>query len=249
MDEVVAQNPANPEAWGRKAQLLYQNDRVEEAESAIQKALEINPNYPFGHFLRGVFRQNEGEYNGALLLLRRAAELYDPEARDFLGQIYVLIGESEMKMNRPVAARAALKIAIHYRPGVEELRKGFDSLFGDKSDLPAAARREYIFQSPSTSLDSEPRRHWDDALARAATGRLSDAARAFAELTRIDSANAAAWFNLGLCRAWLGENADALEALDQYVAFGARRNPGRGGLGAGRGPSPGPRHGGADGLP
>ena len=219
MDEVVAQNPANPEAWGRQAQLLYQNNRIEDAENALQKALEINPNYPFGHFLRGVFRQNEGEYSGALLLLRRAAELYDPEARDYLGQIYVLIGESEMKMNRPVAARAALKIAIHYRPGQEELRKGFDSLFGDESDLPAAARREYSFKSPSASLDSEARRQWDDALARAATGRLSDAARAFAELTRSDSADAAAWFNLGLSRAWLGENAAALEALDRYVAL------------------------------
>src|SRR4029077_3595816 len=41
MDEVLAENPANPEAFGRKAQLLYQNDRVEEAEEAIQKAFAI----------------------------------------------------------------------------------------------------------------------------------------------------------------------------------------------------------------
>src|SRR5262249_36974189 len=116
MDEVVAQNPTNPEAWGRKAQLLYQNNRVDEAETTLQKALEINPNYPFGHLLRGFFRQNEGETAGALLLFRKAAELYDPEARDILGQVYGLIGDSEFKMNRPVAARVAIQMAMHYQP-------------------------------------------------------------------------------------------------------------------------------------
>ena len=49
MDEVIAANPANPEAYGRKAQLLYDLDRSDEAEATLQKALDINPNYPFGN--------------------------------------------------------------------------------------------------------------------------------------------------------------------------------------------------------
>src|SRR6266849_1093724 len=56
MDEVVAAHPGNPQAWGRKAQLLYQNGRLDEAENAVQKAMEITPKYPFGSPLRGVFR-------------------------------------------------------------------------------------------------------------------------------------------------------------------------------------------------
>src|SRR2546429_222540 len=48
MDEVCAEHSGNPEVWGRKAQLLYQMDRVEDAENALQKAFDINPNYPFG---------------------------------------------------------------------------------------------------------------------------------------------------------------------------------------------------------
>ena len=65
MDEVTSLHPTNPEAWGRKAQLLYQNNKVDEAEAALQKAFEANPSYPFGHLLRGLFRQEEGEINGA----------------------------------------------------------------------------------------------------------------------------------------------------------------------------------------
>ncbi|MCS7047051.1 MAG: tetratricopeptide repeat protein, partial [Gemmataceae bacterium] len=72
MDELVAAHPNNPEAWGRKAELLFNNDKQEEAEAALQKALELNPNYPYGLFLRGQFRLYEGELPGALLLFRRA---------------------------------------------------------------------------------------------------------------------------------------------------------------------------------
>jgi tetratricopeptide (TPR) repeat protein len=219
MEEVVAQNPANPEAWGRKAQLLYQNNRVDEAETTLQKALEINPNYPFGHLLRGFFRQNEGETAGALLLFRKAAELYDPEARNVLGQVYAMIGDNEFKMNRPVAARAALQLALRYQPGNEELRQNFDAIMGDQSRLPACARREYRFQSLPAGASEARKQAWNQALSSAATGKLSDAAAAFEQLTQDDAGNAAAWYNLGLVWAWLGDNRKAIEVLDKYVGL------------------------------
>ena len=71
MDEVTLANPGNPEAWGQKARLLYAHGRLEDAENALQKAFDINPNYPYGLLLRASFRLHEGEYTGALLLARR----------------------------------------------------------------------------------------------------------------------------------------------------------------------------------
>lgn len=219
MEEVTTQHPGNPEAWGRHAQLLYQNDRAEDAEAALQKALEINPNYPFGHLLQGRFRQFEGEIPGALMLYRRAAELYDPEARDVLGSLYEMIGECELKLNRPVAARAALQMTIHLRPGEEELRKAFDQVFGEESRLPTLARGKYTFQSPSPGAAGGRREAWDRALRDAEGARLGDAVRAFTQLTTDDPQDAAAWYNLGLAKAWLGDNRGALEALDRYVTL------------------------------
>jgi tetratricopeptide (TPR) repeat protein len=209
MDEVVAAHPGNPEAWGRKAELLYRNGKVEEAEAAVQKAFDINPQYPFGFLLRGLFRQEEGEIAGALLLFRKAADAYDPEAHDQLAHVYAVIGECELKLNRPVATRAALAIALHFQPANEDLRQAMDSYFGEKSSLPLSARREYRFR-PAGTLPAERRTSWDQALARAATGKLTDAARAFWEQTEQDKDNAAAWYNLALARAWLGDNAGAL---------------------------------------
>ncbi len=232
MDEVAAEHAGNPEVWGRKAQLLYQLDKPEEAETALQKAFDINPHYPFGYFLKGKFRQYEGEIAGALILFRKAAELYDPEARGLLAQLHGLIADCEMQLNRPVAARAALEIARRCQPEDPELTQEIQA-FNQTTRFPQSARQEYKFQPPSAppSQGGEGGVHaqanearqaaWQKALGSAGTGKLSDAAAAFVRLTAEDAGDAAAWYNLGLCRAWQGDHLAALEALDRYVALEA----------------------------
>jgi len=215
MDEIVAQHPDNPEAWGRKAQLLYEMEKLEESDKALKKAFEVNPNYPFGHLLQGIMRQQEGEVQGSLLLFRRAAALYDLEARDMLAQVYSLIAECESYLHRPVAARAALRIAIHNAPGQEELRTALDRYFGEQAPLPRAARQDYSLLPPQQADAETP--PWRSALVTRDNIRLSELATIFEDLTRDRPNDVAAWYNLGLARAWLGENAKAVEALDRYV--------------------------------
>ena len=214
MDEVTKQHGDNPEAWGQKAKLLYAHGQVEEAEESLEKAFAINRNYPYGLLLKAVFRYQEGEVAGALLLARRAADAYDPEARDYLAEAYSLVYECEMKLNRPVAARAALRIVLRCQPAAQEVREAFDQVFGENSRLPAAARREYAPMSPAAGAR---RPAWDRALQSVASPRLGELPRAFEELTKEDAGDAAAWYNLGLGRAWLGDNAGALDALNHYL--------------------------------
>ena len=52
------------------------------------------------------FMEEVGELSGALLLARKAAEAYAPEAKAYLAEVYTVIFECEMRRNRPVAARA-----------------------------------------------------------------------------------------------------------------------------------------------
>ena len=217
INEVVAANPTNPEAWGQKARLLWLHQKPDEAEEALSKAFEIAPNYPFGLLMRAQFRWEEGEVAGALLLARRAAEAYVPEAVDFLFEAYTIVFEAEMKMHRPVAARAALRIASRCQPTNEEVRTAFENVFGEQSRFPDCARREYTFLSPDVSVAGERRAAWDRARNSAATPRLGDIARLFEQLTREDPTDAAAWHNLGVARAWLGENPAALEALQHFL--------------------------------
>jgi tetratricopeptide (TPR) repeat protein len=207
LNELVAANQGNPEVHGQLARLLYAQGKAEEAEAALQKAFDINPNYPFGLLLRAVFRFQEGELPGALLLARRAAEHYHPEARDYLAEAYSIIFECEMKLNRPVAARAALSQVVQNRPADQEARESFEALFGEKSRLPLAARRDYrpLPLPPGVSADAGP------------TPRLHEVARAYERVTQEHPEVAAGWFNLGLSRACLGDNRGAVEALDRYI--------------------------------
>ncbi len=218
MDEVVREHDGNPEAWGQKARLLYLQGKTEDADIALQKAFDLNPNYPAGLVLRATFRYQENEIPGALLLARRAAEAFDPDAREALADVYSLVFQCELQMNRPVAARAALRMAARFAPEVEELKKTFDDLFNTEGRFPLAARREYAFRKPASGPGAEAKRAaWDRALRVADTPRLNDLVRLFEPLTKEDTSDAAAWFNLGLSHAWLGDNRAAIEALTRFV--------------------------------
>jgi tetratricopeptide (TPR) repeat protein len=216
MADLVREHEGNPEAWGRHAQLLAFSGKVEEAEQALQKAFDLNPNYPFGFMLRGTFRQQEGELIGALMLFRKAAEAYAPDAHEPLAYIHELIADLEMRMNRPVAARAALRRALHFQPSNAELRQAVDGMFGEKSRLPRAAARDYELRAPP-----QPSPEWQAALSGATTGKLTDALRAFRQWTETHADDAAGWYNLGLVLAWLGDNPSAVEALGRYVELEA----------------------------
>src|SRR5206468_3972585 len=138
----------------------------------------LNPNYAFGYMLRGMFRHQEGELLGALMLFRKAAEAYAPDAAEPLAYLHELIADLELRLNRPIAARAALKRASHLAPGSADLRQALATLFGPNSRLPEAARNEYTFLAPAGPADE-----WKQVMGRASTGRLGDARAAFQEWT------------------------------------------------------------------
>src|SRR5947208_5776223 len=133
INEIAEANPGNPEVWGQKAQVLIYVGQNEQAEEALNKAFELNPNYPFGLLTRARLRADEGEYIGALILARKAAEAYHPEALDYLAQVYALIYQLENRRNRPIASHAALRILIHCQPGDQELRDADKATFGAES--------------------------------------------------------------------------------------------------------------------
>src|SRR5262249_55059885 len=130
MNEVTAAHPKNPEAWGQKAQVHLLLEQVEEAENALNRAFELNPNYPFGLLTRARLRSDEGEFTGALILARKAAEAYHPDALEYLAQVYALLYQIEMRRNRPLAAHAALRILVRCQPSDPELRQAERELFG-----------------------------------------------------------------------------------------------------------------------
>jgi tetratricopeptide (TPR) repeat protein len=211
--ELTKTHADKPPVWGYYAQFLYNSGMakrdeesrskfIEQAEEALSHALKLNPNFGMAYFLRGQFRENEGEMIGALFLYRKAAEGYDPEAHDALTNVYLKIYSQESMLNRPVAARAALERAAHFQPGDPDIRKQLEMDFGDESPLPEAAQKKYKFRPTAKAVS--------DTLS---TGKFGDARKAFEDLTQLTPDDPAAWFNLGLVLAWMGEQPRAVEAL------------------------------------
>ena len=205
MESLVKEHPQYPQTWGYYAHVLFREGKMEEAEQKLQKAFELNPNFAMGHLLRGLFRQSEGEVIGALLLYRKAADAYPPEASDQLAQVYEMVARNELILNRLVACRDAMERAGQSAPYDQDLRAQFEGLFGDESRTPACVRKKYMFRKTVRPF------------AVTESSRHSESRAAFEDLTRQVPTDPAAWFNLGVVRAWLGDQGPAIEALNKSL--------------------------------
>lgn len=213
LDELIKAHPRNPEPWGRKAQLLHAAGQIEEAERALDEAFALNPNYPFGFLLRGIFREDEGEHEGAAMLYRKAVELYAPDAHEQLSFLFERIGNYELGRNHFLAARYAYSQCLRLMPDNLELREAYERAFGSESYAPEIARQDLRL------LGYDPKRppEWNEAVARGNSGRLAEAVKFFEKAGQQPKADPLAWYNAGLLRAWLGDNAKAIEHWERYI--------------------------------
>jgi thioredoxin-like negative regulator of GroEL len=218
--DLTAKHPESAPAWCYRAQVEMANGKVEAAEASLDKATDLDDALGFPHLIRANLRQAEGEAQGALILFRRAAELYDPKSAQVLTEIFSTITNMEMGFQRPVAARAALERAVKASPGELELKQALDAFFGPESRLPEPARKPYAFRPAPEARKGE----WESALGSGASGKVG-AAKAFEALAKADPSDSAARFNLALCRAWNGQNAKAVE--DLYLSMDAEEDEAR----------------------
>ena len=59
---------------------------------------------------------------------------------------------------------------------------------------------------------------WDERLRHGDLEDLQATADAFADLAGADARDSSAWYNRGLCLAWMGRNGEAIACLDRTVA-------------------------------
>jgi hypothetical protein len=126
-------------------------------------------------------------------------------------------GWEHLRLQRPLAAWACWQQALRLDPGQDAARQALDVL-AHTGELPAAARASYRFRGPT---DEGRRARWDAALRDRDLSDLGEAAIVFERLADADSDDAPAWFNLALCRAWLGANVAAIAALDELITVSA----------------------------
>src|SRR5262245_20678677 len=120
-------------------------------------------------------------------------------------------GWNHLRLQRPLAAWASWQRALRIVPGFTAAAEAIARLEA-ASDLPAIARTVQRFRATEAA---DRRNRWDAQIRGRNLEDLSDAADLFGRLASDDSSDAAAWFNRGLCLAWLGTNHEAISCLDQ----------------------------------
>lgn len=129
-------------------------------------------------------------------------------------------GWDHLQRQRPLAAWASWRRALRLEPEHKAATHALQVL-ANAADLPLAARLEYRFLAPV----EEKRTQWDARFRARDLGDLEIAAEAFSELAEDDPSDAHARFNHALCLAWLGRNAESIEALDRAVRAMAASEP------------------------
>ena len=124
-------------------------------------------------------------------------------------------GWHHLRAQRPLAAWASWQRALRLAPDDPAALRAVETL-ERAEEVPAAARAAYRFQTPA---DDAQRARWNARLRGRGLDDLDAASAAFEGLARDDPADAHAWLNLALCRAWLGRNAEAIDALDRVVTL------------------------------
>lgn len=200
--ELLQQHTQHAALWLYYAEFLTYSEQWEQAEAALDQALQHNPQLGMAYYIRGQLRQQEGELLGALMLYHKAAELIAPEAKDQLLEVYTRIADLSYICQQYLASSYAVDRALQLRPDVPELHRLRERLFGPNTRLPRSARERYALRRTRQPIAESY-----------ITGRLSDARQGYEQLVQHTPDDPAAWFNLGLIYAWQGENQRAVEAM------------------------------------
>jgi tetratricopeptide (TPR) repeat protein len=134
-----------------------------------------------------------------------------------LADVHAFLFEMEMNLNRPLAARAALRMAMRLTPNETNIKDAYENTFGENGSLAPCLRKELGLLSPPPG--SKRKASWDKAAREYGSARLGDLARLFSFLAGQDSADSAAAYNAAVTLAWVGDNSRALEHLERYMGL------------------------------
>ena len=131
--DLIAKGSANYAVFGNLAALCGMQGRFEELIDLLNKAIELNPDYPEAHNNLGIALQKRGDLNEAILSFNRALKLKKnfPEAYNNLGIAHQEQGE----LNKAITS---FHKAIKLRPGYAEAHYNLGNTFKDKEDLDSA---------------------------------------------------------------------------------------------------------------
>lgn len=212
MQDLTRQHAQNSAVWCYLADLLLLQGKHEEAEKAIDEALTRSAQHAKALYLKAALYHERDQHAEALTYYRRAADACDPAAHELMADIHLGIAQCETIRNHPFAAKAALDVAHRCLPSSEAVQNVLNRYYGVNSEYPSIVRKNHAFKK-MIKKDALPL----DVQQATQGGKLGRLHQLMEGLVAQLSYDPAFFYNLGLTRAWVGDDRGAIEAIEEYV--------------------------------
>lgn len=235
LDDVAQKSPDNPWVLTTKAATLMDLGRLEEAAEVVRAVLQSHSEHPSALALDGLLQLRLYGPLTAGPVVQRAIEKAGTTSPETCGNLAWLMSQTLLARGDVFPAMEYLRLSFGLNPDVSDdsdlparllksrqvhlLFKDFHRMksLDDSDDSQAPAGEET--GAPERSATTERpdwRDRFEEACLLAERGAWQAAAERFEELVAAAGETAAVWYNLGICRARLGQYGPAAEALRQY---------------------------------
>ncbi len=219
LDEGLKKEPGNAWLLTRKSLIQIRSGKPEEAVATVKLVLKTNSRHAGAlTLLTRLSLETEGATAGAAQL-QHALSAFPFETRKDLAPLVKLVGAFLTEAGEYPAALKHLELAKSLRPEESDgnLSATIRTIEGNAT-IPPWQKHPYQLAPAPSKLSEEARERFGEALAWAREGLWSPAAASFDLITDDPIAGPLADLNLGLCRLWLADGANAIEPLRRYAA-------------------------------
>ena len=219
LDEGLKKEPGNAWLLTRKSLIQIRSGKPEEAVSTVKLVLKTYPRHAGAlTLLTRLSLETEGATAGAAQL-QHALSAFAFDGRKDLAPLVKLVGAFLTEAGEYPAALKHLELAKSLRPEESDanLSATIRTIEGNAT-IPPWQKHPYQLAPAPVNLSEDILERFGEALAWAREGLWSPAAASFDLISDDPIAGPLADFNLGLCRLWLADGANAIEPLRRYVA-------------------------------
>ena len=217
LDAVLKKHPRNAWAVTARAEILLQNGQPGDAAETLEPLVSEQPDHRFALGLLAVASFAADGFDLAKPVIHRAFQRCLRDFPALTADLAMGIAGAMLSGGQYLSARAHLGLALRMAPDdskVEIFRRLKD--FDGNRNIPYPLRsvHELVeFTLVEFTLVDEHKDQVHKAMILSSLGCWRSAARILLKLTEHHTESARLWYNLGLCRAWDGDESLAAEAL------------------------------------
>ncbi len=212
LEELAACKPGNPWVVTSRAAILLNAQQAGQAKALLEEFLENNPDHIFGLALHATASFMVDGFELAKQAVHLAFQRCADANPEMTGGLAMGIAGFMLASGRHMASRQHLALAMRLMPERERQDIFLHLLeFDSNTDLAYPLRSVHPLADYSGLEESE--NEATTAARLSELGCFEPAARLFDKLAEQEPDNAALWQNVGLCRAWDGDETAAAEAL------------------------------------